>query len=178
VVVQGPEVARSAKRIPFIGVLLLRYERTGRRTHSGELYDHLTIFGPDVVRRAFWLGEECARRIGFELRLVPLLAYSEIVCPGEHHAGAPLIGMEMRHQLEARGKLDAQYVRSRFSWVAKSNGCLETRADSGSFPDDVLWHDGKAFDRTLGVSNGRRDAQDEQESQTNSARRHCFLLAL
>src|SRR5262249_32299529 len=91
----------------LVGLLFLRYGRNGRRTHSGELHDHLTIFRPDIMWRAFWLGKECARGIGLELRLIPLFAYSKIVCPGEHDASAPLIGMEMRHELEASGNLDA-----------------------------------------------------------------------
>src|SRR5215813_5712533 len=48
----------------LVGLLFLRYERNGRRTHSGELHDHLTIFRPDIVRRAFWLRKECAHGIG------------------------------------------------------------------------------------------------------------------
>src|SRR5262249_39795633 len=65
----------------LVGLLFLRYGRNGRRTHSGELHDHLTVFRPDIMRRAFWLGKECARGIGLELRIIPLFAYSEIVCP-------------------------------------------------------------------------------------------------
>jgi hypothetical protein len=59
--------------------LLLRDARNSRRTHGGELDDHLSILRPDEVRCTLWLGKECARRVWRQLAFVPLLAQSKVV---------------------------------------------------------------------------------------------------
>jgi hypothetical protein len=57
---------------------LLGNESLAGRSNTGDLYNHLTVLRPCIVRSLRRLRVECASGICFELALIPLLARREV----------------------------------------------------------------------------------------------------
>ncbi len=109
-------------------LLLLRDHVDAGWPHARGLEDDLTVFCPHEVGRLRWLGIERAWRIGLELAFVPLLADTKIKRPGEDNGRAPLIGMPMRHDLDARRQLGSLNVHTCFGRVAVQDCILRPGA--------------------------------------------------
>ena len=97
--------------------LLLRDHGRAGWPHARGLDDDLPVLGPDEVGRLRRLGIECACGIDLELAFVPLFADTKIERPGQDNGRAPLIGMPVRHDLDARRQLGSLNVHARFGRV-------------------------------------------------------------
>src|SRR5436853_3660635 len=92
-------------KYPVLGLdlcLLLLFNpcRAGR-TYPGNLYHHLSVFGPSVVRRPRGLREERSGGILLHFALIPCLTGTKIECAREHRDGTHIVRTPMRRVLLA-----------------------------------------------------------------------------
>ena len=102
------------------------------KSRPAKVGDKLRTVNFNTGTRGFAAPEDSATAVcvlpGTELAFVPLFADTKIERPGQDNGRAPLIGMPMRHDLDARRQLGSLNVHTCFGRVAVQDCILRPGA--------------------------------------------------